>query len=258
MKIITRAEAKAAGLKRYFTGGPCKNGHISERTTTDGQCAVCCTLKMRARRTISKAASALEATKKFELQVAKAKVIFAGDKRANGRPIARRVAESLSMETYFVGTPCAKGHKEDRFVCSGNCVVCSHAFHKERYAANRQEYALKSSEWVKKNPGYRKEYRIRKPELHRAIDARTGALRRARKAGGVSSGELRRWIDRQQKICYWCGAKCAQNFHIDHYHPLAKGGEHELSNLVIACPTCNIKKRAQDPLEFAASMGRLF
>ncbi|KKK96676.1 hypothetical protein LCGC14_2660360, partial [marine sediment metagenome] len=27
---ITRDEAKALGLKRYFTGKPCKYGHISE------------------------------------------------------------------------------------------------------------------------------------------------------------------------------------------------------------------------------------
>ena len=31
MKIISYQEAKAKGLKRYFTGEPCINGHISER-----------------------------------------------------------------------------------------------------------------------------------------------------------------------------------------------------------------------------------
>jgi hypothetical protein len=31
MKIISRAEAKRLGLKRYFTGKPCKHGHIDER-----------------------------------------------------------------------------------------------------------------------------------------------------------------------------------------------------------------------------------
>lgn len=29
------------GEKRYFTGIPCKNGHIAERTTSNGSCLVC-------------------------------------------------------------------------------------------------------------------------------------------------------------------------------------------------------------------------
>jgi len=41
MKIITRAEARSAGLPRYFTGKPCKRGHISERRTAGGNCLTC-------------------------------------------------------------------------------------------------------------------------------------------------------------------------------------------------------------------------
>ncbi len=41
MDIITRKEAKARGLTRYFTGEPCKHGHAAERYTQDGNCAVC-------------------------------------------------------------------------------------------------------------------------------------------------------------------------------------------------------------------------
>ena len=39
--IVTRAEAKAAGLKRYFTGAPCKHGHIEERNTLNKCCFGC-------------------------------------------------------------------------------------------------------------------------------------------------------------------------------------------------------------------------
>jgi hypothetical protein len=41
MKIITRKEAKEQNLKRYFTGNPCKNNHISERRIANGACLVC-------------------------------------------------------------------------------------------------------------------------------------------------------------------------------------------------------------------------
>lgn len=39
--IVTRAEAKAAGLKRYFTGVPCAKGHISERRSSTSNCIEC-------------------------------------------------------------------------------------------------------------------------------------------------------------------------------------------------------------------------
>lgn len=39
--IISRAEAKARGLDRYFSGRLCPKGHISERYTTNGRCVQC-------------------------------------------------------------------------------------------------------------------------------------------------------------------------------------------------------------------------
>lgn len=40
-EIITRAEAKAQGLKRFFTGEPCKRGHVAERFTSSKRCYEC-------------------------------------------------------------------------------------------------------------------------------------------------------------------------------------------------------------------------
>lgn len=39
--FMTRSEAKAQGLKRYFTGKPCKRGHVSERRVSTGICLHC-------------------------------------------------------------------------------------------------------------------------------------------------------------------------------------------------------------------------
>ena len=38
---MTRAEAKALGLKRFSGGKPCKHGHVGERMTSCGTCCVC-------------------------------------------------------------------------------------------------------------------------------------------------------------------------------------------------------------------------
>jgi len=39
--IIARKEAKALGLTTYFTGKPCKAGHIETRRTDNGNCSEC-------------------------------------------------------------------------------------------------------------------------------------------------------------------------------------------------------------------------
>jgi|SRR5690625_511155 len=41
MEIISRKEAKERGLKHYFTGKPCKRGHIEKRFVSGFQCVVC-------------------------------------------------------------------------------------------------------------------------------------------------------------------------------------------------------------------------
>lgn len=41
MKKLSRKDALAQGLKRYFTGTPCKHGHIAERLTASHACHPC-------------------------------------------------------------------------------------------------------------------------------------------------------------------------------------------------------------------------
>lgn len=38
---ISCFDAKKQGLKRYFTGEPCKRGHVAERTVSNRQCVEC-------------------------------------------------------------------------------------------------------------------------------------------------------------------------------------------------------------------------
>lgn len=41
MQIITRKEAREKGLSRYYTGKPCKHGHVAERVTSQAVCLEC-------------------------------------------------------------------------------------------------------------------------------------------------------------------------------------------------------------------------
>lgn len=51
--------------------------------------------------------------------------------------------------------------------------------------------------------------------------------------------------------CFYCGIAGDEDrgpdgrvWHIDHYYPVAKGGDSELDNLVLSCATCNLDKKA--------------
>lgn len=52
--LLTRAEAKLAGLKRYFTGDPCSRGHIAERQVSNKTCVDCGRLKKKSLTTLIK------------------------------------------------------------------------------------------------------------------------------------------------------------------------------------------------------------
>lgn len=40
-RVVSRKDAGAEGLDRYFTGKPCRNSHLAERYTESGTCVVC-------------------------------------------------------------------------------------------------------------------------------------------------------------------------------------------------------------------------
>ena len=44
MRVLSKQQARAQGLTRYFTGKPCKRGHIAERMVSSRHCVVCLSL----------------------------------------------------------------------------------------------------------------------------------------------------------------------------------------------------------------------
>ena len=117
----------------------------------------------------------------------------------------------------------------------------------KKYAIDNSSKKVENAqEWAKSNP-----------ERRRAISHNYDARRRVQVKDGVSSQDLAAWVIDQSKVCYWCGVDC-EKYHIDHYKPLSKGGTHDIDNMVISCPTCNLKKNAKDPYDFAQEVGRLF
>ena len=118
----------------------------------------------------------------------------------------------------------------------------------QRYRAAQEPglCARRAKAWIKANP-----------EKRRAICFAYDGKRRAQKAAGVTGPQLKVWTAAQIKVCHWCSKRCAKAFHVDHIMPLSRGGEHEIRNLAIACPQCNLRKNARDPVDWARMIGKL-
>ena len=68
--------------------------------------------------------------------------------------------------------------------------------------------------------------------------------------GTPISTQLRRQVfERDGQVCAYCGNEEGP-FHIDHRHPVAKGGKDTLSNLTVACRPCNLSKGAKSAAEW--------
>jgi len=79
MKIISRQEAKSRGLTRYFTGKPCKHGHVAERLIGNSGCAECDRLRAKAKNAawVAKNPEKRKAQKKRHYEKNKPKVLAA-------------------------------------------------------------------------------------------------------------------------------------------------------------------------------------
>lgn len=153
-----------------------------------------------------------------------------------------------------------RGHGNRKY-CSRNCA---------RRAANRLR-----EEWFRANPDkpsaifaypQTDEQRLARYlanrayyENNRADYAARWHLRRARIARAknfrFSEHDLARLLRRQDGRCLYCHAPLEEK-HLDHVVPLARGGDHGISNFAWACPPCNWSKGSRTVMEWRVA-GRI-
>ena len=115
------------------------------------------------------------------------------------------------------------------------------------YAQPRERIYIDSA--VKRS----KQWFMDHPERIKQLRRNAGSRRRAKLkgSGGKHTADDIDTIYRSQKgRCWWCGKKVGEAFHVDHRIPVAKGGSDNPGNLVISCPSCNLKKRDKHPWDF--------
>lgn len=126
LEIITRAQARAQGFKRFYSGRPCKRGHLAERFTTNNYCTDCARLSQTG-------------YKPGEVSPKQ----LAGE--------ARAAAKAADLIRYSTGEPCKNGHIAERLVNGGNCIECLRLRQAANYHADPEKHRQASKASRAKN-----------------------------------------------------------------------------------------------------------
>ena|SRR5258706_11475115 len=136
-------------------------------------------------------------------------------------------------------------------------------------ASRKPEYRrIKRVAYRAKDAVYAKEYRANNRErinanLRRYFKEnpevnRIGARKRRAVVRGCegthTKAQILELLSAQQGRCVYCKVDLTK-YHADHVLPLALGGSNWISNIQLLCPSCNQRKHAKHPAEFAKQMG---
>lgn len=151
----------------------------------------------------------------------------------------------------------------------------------EQHAAWRKANPNYFKEWRKANPNYARDYNpeyynenkdkitTKKKEYEKtpkgmAVKKASSHRRRAleRNASGTfNANQLIDLFNAQHGKCFYCDTQLnksgADKYHADHFIPLSKNGSNDINNIVLTCPTCNLRKATMLPEDYYDKMIRL-
>jgi len=128
----SKGEAIAEGGRYYFSGSPCRHGHVRPRRL-DGRCVECKRNRNRARY------RRLSAKKRGQAEWQDGRVQKMVDLDAlieSGLPTSQQEAKKSGSKYYFTGDPCRIGHLSPRYK-NGQCIQCSRD--RNRRAADKRK-----------------------------------------------------------------------------------------------------------------------
>lgn len=249
----TVAEANAIGATHYFSGKPCRHGHVSRRRASTMHCLECDRKRSSAR---DREKTKLTKKASYKKNIAKVKERRAKSKSENPEII---IAASAA---YYIAN-------RDVILLKG---VANRVRFFERDKAGQADWRRRNAArarkaralWFKNNRERVKASiearRNADPVGFKAMQTAHSNARRARKAnaeGHSTPAELVAIRRRQRDRCVYYPTKLEGGGHLDHIVALARGGSNWPTNLQWLCPPCNQEKNARDHIEFAQSKGIL-
>lgn len=170
-------------------------------------------------------------------------------------------AREMRLKHYYTGIACKRGHFSKRHVSDRSCLACKNEYgiawnadNKDKKADYDKRYGLKNR---KKKNEYMKEWGRKNPEKIRMNDRIQKQRRRA--GGSLLACDVTVIVRRQKWKCAepTCGTSIKMGYHMDHIMPVALGGKTEKNNMQALCPSCNHRKSAKHPIDWAKEKGRL-
>lgn len=128
------------------------------------------------------------------------------------------------------------------------------------YVENKEMLNEKHSKWVNENPEKAKKNIVEwcaKNKDSVRIYSHTRRARKRENGGKLSKGLADKLFKLQKGKCACCKKLLGDNYHMDHIMPLAKGGSNTDDNMQLLTATCNLQKRAKDPIDFMQERGFL-
>lgn len=235
--IVTRAEAKAQGLRFFFTGKPCKHGHLSQRYTSQSGCVAC--TDINAARWLSEN---LERRKDYEKR-------YREDNR-----------EKITAKTMRW-----RAANRERWDEAARAWLDANKEHvaglrKAYHEANRDKRAADNRAWRERNGEHikavRDEWLAANPLKARIYAEKRRALKQA-SGGAYTTEQIEALAKRQKHKCAECKCSIRDKYDIDHIMPLSKGGSNDIKNIQLLCEPCNQRKHNKHPLDWARLNGRL-
>src|SRR6266702_829361 len=134
------------------------------------------------------------------------------------------------------------------------------SYHASYYQANRNQLLTQTKAYKEEHPETVRAGRMHYQQTERGKERHAASehSRRARKrstGGSYTPQEIEVQYKRQKGKCHYCRNKMA-TYHIEHVIPISRGGTNDSSNIVLACPTCNMSKGNKLPHEWPQG-GRL-
>ena len=218
MKIIARKDALAQGLKRYYTGKPCKHGHVDYRSTSNGCCLECARIKTAMYKEMNPDwARKYRQENKENLREYNREWGRANKEKV--REYSRRSREKNRSERI---KNCKDWHEKNR--------ERQRQYMADRYREKRHEMIERSKKWREANP--------------EALAAQSGRYRskKINQSCACCTTKDFRAIYSQAK---------ASGCEVDHVEPLALGGLHCRHNLQLLTPEEHKEKTRSDMARIA-------
>lgn len=127
--------------------------------------------------------------------------------------------------------------------------------HAEQEKAYQKRYYNEHAVTLRQDARRRaKQYRCDHPDRVRENKRPHYHIRRMRQKSTIgthTAAERRALFSQQNGKCWYCGCKLGNTYHADHRIPIARGGSNDISNIVLACPECNLSKGSKLPHEWS-------